>query len=222
MGLRPPGPEEPRAMGFTLPIGLSVRVKVWDVEVRAQAEIPPTQVLPAHCCPLTELAPWGPCHRASSLVLPNWGGVQGKGPRRRSSSHGLRGSPPKSISWRTMWELERPGRKPQTREPLMSIPHFSGQADGMGDPDMVGSLHGHRVPGPRGPSSSLCPPPQGELHKTCPVLNGESLKERKPGGNGGLPHNESHCGWAPFGESWTHICLSSFLARGFCWALPSV
>lgn len=39
---------------------------------------------------------------------------------------------------------------------------------------------------------------KGELHKTCPVLNGESLKERKPGGTGGLPHNETHCGWAPF------------------------
>lgn len=160
MGLRPPGPEEPRAVGFTLPIGLSVGVKVWDVEVRAQAETPPTQVLPAYCCPLTELAPLGSCHRASSLALPSWGGVQGKGPRRRSSSHGLRGSPPKSISWGNMWELERPGRKPQTPGTPMSVPHFfSGQADGMGDPAMVESLRGRRVPGPKGPSSSLCPPP---------------------------------------------------------------
>ncbi|XP_054982546.1 glucose-6-phosphate exchanger SLC37A1 [Sorex araneus] len=41
---------------------------------------------------------------------------------------------------------------------------------------------------------------KGELHKACPAPGADAAQDRKPGAPGRAPHNESHCGWAPFDQ----------------------
>ncbi|XP_055975358.1 glucose-6-phosphate exchanger SLC37A1 [Sorex fumeus] len=41
---------------------------------------------------------------------------------------------------------------------------------------------------------------KGELHKACPAPGLDAAKDQKAGAPGRAPHNESHCGWAPFDQ----------------------